>query len=285
VRIGLSTPIVMQIPGTASDWEAAGSVEDLVRIAVVADELGYDHLTCGEHVMVPVGAGEGRGLTYWDPSATLGFLAARTSRIRLATSVLVLGYHHPLEIAKRYGTLDLLSGGRMVLGVGVGSLAPEFEMLGASFADRGERADEAIAALRAAWSDPRPSFDGRFYSFAGVAVEPCSARPRVPIWVGGYTQRSLRRAVTLADGWMPFGLTIEQLTGMLARFELPDGFEVVLSSGRALDPIGDPGEAEHRLNRVREAGATVVNCVLSAQSAGHFCDQLHALRGIAGGIT
>lgn len=156
-------------------------------------------------------------------------------------------------------------------------------MLGASFADRGERADEAIAALRAAWSDPRPSFDGRFYSFAGVAVEPCSARPRVPIWVGGYTQRSLRRAVTLADGWMPFGLTIEQLTGMLARFELPDGFEVVLSSGRSIrsrssrPAVGRTG--------VREAGATVVNCVLSAQSAGHFCDQLHALRGIAGGIT
>lgn len=271
----------MQIPGIASDWEAEATVEDLAGIAVAADELGYDHLTCGEHVMVPVGAGEGRGLTYWDPSATLGFLAARTSRIRLATSVLVLGYHHPLELAKRYGTLDLLSGGRVVLGVGVGSLAEEFEMLGASFADRGERADEAITALRAAWSDPRPSFDGRFFRFAGVAVEPCSARPTVPIWVGGYTRRSLRRAVELADGWMPFGLTIPQMTDMLSRFDLPPDFEVALSTGRPVDPIGEPGETEDRLVQLQAAGATVVTCVVGARSVHHFHEQLLALRRIA----
>lgn len=275
----------MQIPGTASAWEAEAGVDDLVRVAVAADELGYDHLTCGEHVAIPVGAFEGRGLTYWDPPATLAFLAAHTSRIRLATSVLVLGYHHPLEIAKTYGTLDLLSGGRMVLGVGVGSLAEEFDMLGAAFDDRGARADEAIAALRAAWSDPRPVFDGQFYPFAGVAVEPCAARPAVPIWVGGRTQRSLRRAVTLADGWMPFGLTAAQMSEMLARFDLPSGFEVALGTGRAVDPIGDPGDTEHRLIRLREAGATVVTCAVSAESVGHFCEQLAALRRIADSLS
>ena len=284
MRIGLSTPVVMQIPGTSSEWESRAGVDDLIRIAAAADELGFDHLTCGEHVMVPVDKAEGRGLTYWDPSATLAFLAAHTSRIRLTTFVLVLGYHHPLEIAKRYGTLDLLSGGRVVLGVGVGSLAEEFEMLGAAFEDRGERADEAIAALRAAWSDPRPAFEGRFYRFSGVAVEPAAPTPRVPIWVGGRTRRSLRRAVTLGDGWVPFGLTATQMAEMLGRLELPRGFEVVLPAGPALDPIGDPEGTQARLVRVRDAGATVVNCSVSARSAQHFVEQLGALRAIAGGI-
>lgn len=274
----------MQIPGTSSQWEARAGVDDLVAIAVAADELGFDHLTCGEHVMVPVDKAEGRGLTYWDPSATLAFLAAHTSRIRLMTFVLVLGYHHPLEITKRYGTVDLLSGGRMVLGVGVGSLAEEFEMLGAAFEDRGDRADEAIAALRASWANPRPAFEGRFYRFSGVAVEPAAARPHVPIWVGGRTRRSLRRAVTLGDGWVPFGLTAVQMAAMLKPFDLPPGFEVVLPAGPALDPLGDPDGTGARLTRVRDAGATVVNCSVSADSAEHFIEQLGALRRIADGI-
>ena len=284
MRIGLSTPMVMQIPGVASAWEADGTVEDLARIAVAVDDLGFDHLTCAEHVAVPSGAGAGRGLTYWDPAATLGFLASRTSRIRLATSVLVLGYHHPLEIAKRFGTVDVLSAGRLVLGVGVGSLAEEFEMLGAAFADRGERADEALAALRVSLSNPLPSFEGRFYRFSDVVVEPCAVQAAVPIWVGGRTLRSLRRAVTLADGWIPFGLSAAQMGEMLVRFELPAGFEVVLPTGGAIDPLADPGGSAEELNRLGEAGATVVNCSVRADSAGHFCDQLVALRDIAAAV-
>ena len=157
-------------------------------------------------------------------------------------------------------------------------------MLGAAFEDRGERADEAISALRASWSDPRPDFRGRFYQFSGIAVEPAAPTPHVPIWVGGRTPRSLRRAVTLGDGWVPFGLTAAQMAEMLGRFELPPGFEVVLPAGPALDPIGDPDGAAQRLVRVRDAGATVVNCSVSAQSAQHFVEQLGALRAIADGI-
>ena len=147
MRLGLATPGVIQLPGVAGDWEATATIEDIATIATAADGLGFDFLTCSEHVVVPRTDRAARGDVYWDPLATLGFLAARTTRIRLATSVLVLGYHHPLEIAKRYGTLDRISGGRLVLGVGVGSLAAEFELLGASFADRGERADDALRAL------------------------------------------------------------------------------------------------------------------------------------------
>jgi probable F420-dependent oxidoreductase len=281
MRIGLSTPIVMQLPGISSEWERDGEVADLAKIARTADELGFDHLTCAEHTVVPLAQSEGRGLTYWDPLSTLGFLAALTNQIRLATSVIVLGYHHPLEIAKRYGTLDRLSGGRLVLGVGVGSLAEEFEMLGATFAGRGERADDAIAAIRSSISTTRPAYDGSFYRFGDVALEPCAVQPWVPIWVGGRTMRSLRRAVDLADGWMPFGLATSEIGRLLSRVEKPAGFDVVLSTGRAIDPIGDPVGTARRLADLRDVGATAVTCTVSAESSAHYCEQLAALKELS----
>ena len=271
----------MQLPGVSSPWESEAAVEDLVRVAVAADEAGLDFLTCAEHVAIPVTEAAGRGLTYWDPLATLAFLAAHTTRIRLATSVLVLGYHHPLEIAKRYGTLDRLSGGRLVLGVGVGSLAAEFGLLGAPFDGRGERADDAIAALRESMSTTRPRYSCGFYNYSGLAVEPCAVQPRVPIWVGGRTARSLRRAVRLGDGWMPYGLSTAALADMLGGLDLPAGFEVVLPTGRAIDPLGDADDARDRLQRLRAAGATAVTCTVAADSADHYCRQLVALRELA----
>jgi probable F420-dependent oxidoreductase len=281
VRIGLSTPMVMQLPGVSSEWEANAEVADLARIARTADELGFDHLTCAEHIALPVGENDQRGLTYWDPLSTLGFLAAHTSRISLATSVVVLGYHHPLEIAKRFGTLDRLSGGRLVLGVGVGSSAEEFELLGATFDGRGERADDAIRALRASLSTTRPAYHGSHYQFDGFAVEPCAVQPRVPIWVGGRTLRSLRRAVGLADGWIPFGLTTAQIESMLAGIDAPPGFEVVLSTGYSVDPIADRDRTIKRLTALRDAGATAVTASVTADSPAHYCDQLAALRELA----
>lgn len=280
MRIGLSTPVVMQIPGTASAWERTARIDDIARVADTADELGFDYLTCSEHVAVPPDETEGRGSTYWDPLATLAFLAARTARIKLATSVLVLGYHHPLEIAKRYGTLDRISGGRLVLGVGVGSIAAEFALLGASWDDRGARADDAIRALRASLSTTRPSYEGEFYQYRDVLVDPCALQPRVPIWVGGRTRRSLRRAVALGDGWMPFGLRGRDLSEMLAAVDVPDNFDVVLAT-RPLDVSSHPAETLRHLRSLREYGASSVTCSIAAESVTHFCDQLCALRTLA----
>lgn len=280
MRIGLSTPVVIQLPGAAAPWERNADITDLVEIAQAADELGFDYLTCSEHVAVPPAEQTGRGSTYWDPLATLSFLSARTSRIRLATAVLVLGYHHPLEIAKRYGTLDRLSGGRVVLGVGVGSLAEEFTLLGADWTERGPRADDAIRALRSAWSTTRPSYAGTYYRFAELIVDPCAVQAQVPIWVGGRSRRSLRRAVALGDGWMPFGLRGREIAEMLAGAELPDGFEVVLST-KPLDVLGNPAESARQLRSLADHGATAVTCAITADSAGHYCDQLAALRQLA----
>ena len=148
LKLSVHTPVVTMLPGMSAQWEQHASIQDLAQIAEAADQFGYHHLTCSEHVALPAAERSRRGTRYWDPLATLGYLAARTRQIRLATHVLVLGYHHPLEIAKRYGTLDTVSNGRLILGVGVGSLKEEFDLIGAPFEDRGTRGDDALRALR-----------------------------------------------------------------------------------------------------------------------------------------
>lgn len=277
MRLGITSPVVTALPGFNAAWERTAGIVELTRIAEAADRLGFDHLTCSEHVAVPVEVAAQRGGTYWDPLATLSFLAARTTRIRLVTQVLVLGYHHPLEVAKRYGTLDLLSGGRLVLGVGVGSIEEEFALVGAAYAGRGAVADDAMAALRGSLGQRLPEHDGPHFSYAGLVVEPHALQERVPMWVGGYTPRSLRRAVELGDGWMPFGLGHDRLAEMLAGTALPDGFEVVLGAGRPVDPTGDPDRTRRALDRTRAAGATIVTVHVAATSADHYVEQLEAL--------
>lgn len=181
MRLSVVTPVVTRVPGSHARWEEDAGVTELVDIARAADRLGYHHLTCSEHVGIPTEVAEVRGATYWDPLATFGYLAAVTERVRLATYVLVLGYHHPLEIAKRYGTLDVVSGGRLILGVGVGSLREEFELLDAPFGDRGVRADDALIALRASLSREQPAYHGSHYDYDGFVVRPCAVQARVPL--------------------------------------------------------------------------------------------------------
>ncbi|MFV9432007.1 LLM class F420-dependent oxidoreductase [Rhodococcus aetherivorans] len=276
MRIGITSPIVTRLPGVSSEWEATAGIDELTRIAVTADRLGFHHLTCSEHVAVPVPVAEVRGGTYWDPLATLGYLAARTERIRLATQVLVLGYHHPLEIAKRYGTLDAVSGGRLILGLGVGTLQEEFDLLDVPFTDRGARADDSLTALRAALSERVPSYRGEYFEFSDMVVEPHAVQPRVPLWIGGRTPRSLRRACELADGWVPFGLSFDDVQAMLNRRQPQPGFEVVLSAA-GLDPLGDPNGVRRKLDRAVAAGATIIGVGVAARSVDHYCEQLEAL--------
>lgn len=291
--LGISTPVVTLLPGNHGPWEAGGTIEDIAAVAKEADRLGYDHLTCSEHVMVPDDVAPARGGRYWDPLPVFGYLAAVTSRIRFATNVLVLGYHHPLDIAKRYGTLDVVTGGRLVLGVGVGSLQEEFELLGADFPNRGERADDALRALRAALSEQHPSYEGRYYRFSRVVVDPCAVQRPVPVWIGGRTARSLRRAIELGDGWVPFGLGSDALGELVARArqgpgwekiaERTERFDLVYQTGRPVDPLEDPGGTRHVLGRLLGAGATGVQLRFVHTSRSHLIEQLGALLEVIGG--
>jgi probable F420-dependent oxidoreductase len=276
--LGLVTPVVSLNPRIHNRWEEGAGLDELVAVAEAADRLGYAHLTCSEHVAVPVTVAATRGSRYWDPLATFGYLAARTRRIALATHVLVLGYHHPLEIAKRYGTLDRLCAGRLVLGVGVGSLREEFDLLGADFAGRGARADDALRALRASLSEREPTYTGTHHRYDGFVVDPPAVQARVPLWVGGRTARSLRRAVELADGWVPFGLDLERLRRLLDRRRPA---EVVLHPDVALDPAGDPDGVAEVVARYEAVGATRLNLRFRSSSLVHHLEQLEAMAELA----
>jgi len=282
MRYGIITPIVLLNPRVANEWEKDASVEDLVSIAKTADRLGYHHLTASNHVAIPHAASNRRGRRYWDPAVTLGFLAAATEKIRLATYVLVLGYHHPLEIVKRYGTLDVVSGGRLVLGLGVGSLEEEFAMLGRDFANRGSVARDAIRAIRASLGKREPEYHGEHFDFSGVTVEPTTLRADVPIWIGGRTARSLRRAIELGcDGWTPFGLEPEEVKALLDRAPGSGRLDVGLAPEPPFDPIGEPGRVRDEIERHRGCGATILNLRFRSRSAAHHAEQLAAFVEIA----
>ena len=280
LRVGIQTPILVQTPRGHAGWEEAAGPDELGRLVRAADRLGYHHVTCSEHVMVPASEAGRRGAVYWDPLATLGWIAAITERIRLATNVVVLGYHHPVALAKRYGTLDRLSGGRLVLGVGVGSMEEEFSLLDAPFEDRGPRADDALRALRACWARAEVGYEGRYHSFGPFTVEPHGLQEHLPIWVGGYTRRSLARAVALADGWTPFALRLPAVKELLAGFELPEDFDVVLGPPRPLDPMGDPDATRQALADMEAAGATAVHAGFVHHSLEHYLEQLEAMAAL-----
>jgi probable F420-dependent oxidoreductase len=284
MRLGIITPVVILLPRSHNAWEVDATVDDLVTVCRAADRLGYHHLTASEHLAIPVDVEARRGKRYWDLLATLSYLAAVTERIRLATNMVVLPYHHPLEIVKHYGTLDRLSRGRLVLGVGVGSLRSEFELLGAQFEGRGERADDAIRAIRAAWGVREPVYRGLHYAFDDVVVDPTAVQERVPIWVGGRTPRSLRRAVELGDAWVPFLLGPDEVHTMLDRVagtaawdarERP--LDVALWPEPALDPMLEPEQILEQAARHVEAGATILNCRFPSRSVAHHVEQMEAL--------
>jgi probable F420-dependent oxidoreductase len=289
LRLGITTPVVNLNPRfEPPQWEREGGIDDIVAVATAADALGYEWVGCPEHVVIPEEIAAVRGGQYWDPVATLGFLAARTTSIGLLSHVAVLGYHHPLQLVKQYGTLDVASNGRVILGVGVGTLQEEFDLLGAEFEGRGERADDALRAIRASFGNPAPQYEGTHYRFGGMIVEPCGAQSHLPIWVGGRTRRSLRRAVELGDGWIPFGLSLKEVMPMLAAHEVQERlaagdaspFEVVLSPG-ALDPIGDRSGVATVLAKYRAAGATALSLRFHSTSREHYIDQLVAMRQVA----
>jgi probable F420-dependent oxidoreductase len=277
MQLGIAPPIVNCSTDRSADWETGGSGADLVAIAQAGELFGYHHITCAEHIGLPEHAAAVRGDTYWEPLSTLSYIAAQTSSIRLVTNVLVLGYHHPLEIAKSYGTLDRLSGGRVTLGLGVGTLIEEFELLGSPFEDRGVRADDALRALRASLGQHQPAYSGPYFQFGGLIVEPHAIQDRIPFWIGGRSRRSLRRATSLAQGWMPFGLAPEEVSAMLAEVDQPADFEVVLLPPEPFDPIDHPEDTLQSLETLNRSGATMINVRTENRSLAHYLEQLQAL--------
>ena len=192
------------------------------RLARLAEELGYESLWTAEHIVLPdVPPGQHRyaaTLPIVDSVALLGYVAAHTHALRLGTGVLLLPQHHPVLLAKQLASLDVLSNGRLFVGVGVGSVEVEAQAMGIAMRDRGKRADEYIAAMQALWSEPHPSFAGDFVTFSGVNAYPRplqAAGP--PIVVGGLSDGALRRTVQYGSGWYGVRLDLVQTREALMR--------------------------------------------------------------------
>jgi probable F420-dependent oxidoreductase len=196
-----------------------GSVdpEALARRARRAEDAGFESLWVGDHIALPTDAPDSPDEPRLELIVCLAHLAAVTDRVRLATGVAVLPARQPVLLAKQLASIDVLSKGRLIVGIGVGHVRQELEALGASIADRGAQTDEHLAAMQALWDEPTPSFDGRFVSFSGVMARPRPVqRPHPPIVCGGHAPASYRRAVQVANGWYGWELDPEQTATALS---------------------------------------------------------------------
>ncbi|MFJ3926129.1 LLM class F420-dependent oxidoreductase [Streptomyces sp. NPDC090022] len=215
---GMQLPVQSQSTIYAEPWEAAAGVADLVAVARAADRAGFGYLATCDHVAIPRRLAGPMGTVWYDPVATLAHLAAVTEHVRLLSHVAIVALRHPLLSAKQYATLDHLSGGRLILGVGAGHVTEEFEALGVDFARRGALLDETLDALRAALGpEEYPEFEGEHVRFRDLGQLPRPAQERIPVWVGGSSPAAVRRAALRGDGWLPQGDPREKLPAQIAR--------------------------------------------------------------------
>ena len=211
----------------------------MVRVAHIAEEAGWESIWTGEHLVVadpqrppsPVTP----GTHFVDQVASLSFLAAHTSTIRLGTGIVILPQRNPIVLAKELASVDVLSGGRLEAGFGVGYVPAEFEAIGVSFSERGARTDEYLDAMRALWRGD-PTFDGRFTSWDGVEASPRPATPSgPPVHVGGSVPSTWQRVVRRAHGWYGFLTTLESTANAIASIQ---AVEVDLDRPVDLGPVG-----------------------------------------------
>jgi len=215
--IGMQLPVAAQSTVFAAPWEATAGPNELLRVAQACDRAGFFYIAVCDHVCIPRELAAAMSTVWYDPVATLGWLAAATRSVRLLSYVYVAAYRHPLQTAKAFATLDTLSGGRVILGVGAGHLEAEFAALGIDFARRGALLDDAIDVIAKAFVDEFPQHDGPVWKVHDVGIRPRPVqRPRPPIWVGGNTPAALRRAAARGDGWLPQGTVRDQLPGQIA---------------------------------------------------------------------
>ena len=191
--------------------------EQLIRFAERAEQLGFFCVTVADHIVIPRNVSSPYPYTldkrypgaghHLEQMTVMSFLAGATRHIRLVASVMIAPYRHPVVVAKMLSTLDFLSQGRVILGLGVGWMKEEFQLVGASrFGDRGRVTDEYIKAFKELWTKENPAFEGAYCNFSDLIFLPKPVqKPHIPIWIGGHSNRALRRAAELGDGWHPIG--------------------------------------------------------------------------------
>lgn len=205
---GIQLPVQAQSTIFVAEWEATAGPDELLAMARTADEAGFFYIAVCDHVAIPERLAPAMSTTWYDTVATLGFLAAATERVRLLSHIYVLGYRPAAMSAHAFATLDHLSKGRVILGVGAGHVPEEFELLGADFEQRGRVLDERIDQVKL-------HLTHEFVDGFGSSPRPVQ-EPRPPIWVGGSAPASIRRAARRGDGWLPQGTPLAELPAAVA---------------------------------------------------------------------
>jgi len=293
VSFGMQLPVQSQSTIYVEPWEADAGPDELARVALACEAAGFFYVGVCDHTFIPDRLAGAMSTVWYDTVATLGWLAAVTSEIHLLSHIYVAALRHPLRAAKEFATLDVLSHGRVVCGVGAGHVNEEFDLMGPAFDERGPATDEAVAGLALGLTEDYPVLPGPRWPASGVGLAPRPVRsPRPPIWVGGSSPAALRRTARYADGWLPqsVGPNAELLTRLRElRAEERDGAPLDIGSiaypmylgtppaGNDLPPGTVQGDAEalaDHLRPYREAGCGQVQVRFPAHSVEELCDQI-----------
>ena len=292
---GIQLPIQMHSRTLREDWELTAPVADLVAVAKAAEDAGAFFVGVCDHVALPHNDYTAHmSPTWYDTVTTLGYIAAHTTRARLLSVVLIAAYRHPLVTSKAFATLDHLSGGRAVLGVGAGHVETEFAALGVDFARRGAITDEAIDAIRAAFQNEYSEHHGTFFDYGPVGQGPRPVAGDIPIWIGGSSKPALRRVAERGDGWIPQGTPRAQMRACVdfirahrdkvrPRAEIDLGcMSEFIYIGKAEWDLGvykltgSPEQIAESLREANDLGCNTLHLHFRSRSRNELCDQLAA---------
>jgi probable F420-dependent oxidoreductase len=276
IAYGMQLPIQAQSSVFVEDWEKSAGGRELAAVAEACDRAGFDYIAVCDHVAIPRARADAMSTTWYDTVATLGWLAALTEHVRLLSHVYVAAYRHPLQTAKAFSTLDALSEGRVILGVGAGHVEEEFNALGVSFADRGKLTDQAIDEIRAAFTDE--------WSVGDLGQRPRPVQPGgPPIWIGGSSPAAIRRAALRGDGWLPQGPPKEGMPSAIKRIRelraAANRSDMPFTIG-AFAPPGSPEKVAPWLERFEAMGVDQVQVRFPSLSWSDLCAQVRRFGGL-----
>ncbi len=291
--VGMQLPIQSQSRIYAEAWEDAAGADELDAIARAADESGFWYLGVCDHIAIPADRADAMGTSWWDTVATLGWLAGITSRTRLLSHIYVMAFRHPLVTAKAFSTLDVVSNGRMILGVGAGHVEREFDTLDLDFTNRGPMLDEAIDAVRAAFAEEFATIEGPTWKVDGLGQRPRPIQAGgPPVWVGGSSKAALRRAAERGDGWLPQGpVSAEQVSFIRERRADAGRGDDLIDIGALAGVLyvgepswdvgqqtlaGPPAKLAHVLGKYAALGVGQVQVRFRSRSASELIDQIRA---------
>lgn len=281
----MQLPIQSQSTNYVQPWELDAGPDQLAAIAIAADRSGFDYVAVCDHIAIPDAQAEAMSTTWYDTIATLAWLAGQTTRVHLLSHVYVPAYRHPAAVLKAWTTLDALSGGRAILGVGAGHVVDEFTLLGLDAAARGRATDDALAAIRTGFATGR---------IADATIAPVAHRPGgPPIWVGGSSPAALRRTAEFGDGWLPQGTPYpempaaieaigqhqERLHGERRPIDVGIITSFVYLGTPTFDPpagtfAGDPERIARGLGKLAALGVTQLQVRFAASSAAEYAEQV-----------